>query len=83
MKTRLIDMGRSKGIRLPKKLIKEAQLTEEVEVSLQGDSLVIRSKKKNPREGWAESLANLAQHENISFLGDNHGNSWDEEEWEW
>lgn len=42
MKTRLIQIGNSRGVRLPKPLIEEAGLTNEVELEVRDHSLVIR-----------------------------------------
>jgi antitoxin MazE len=85
MKTRIIRIGNSRGIRIPKPLLDEAGLEGEVEISLKNKSLVIRPAKKKPREGWAESAVEMAKHgdEHVWEEGDVLTNSWDEEEWEW
>lgn len=54
MKTRLIRIGNSQGIRIPKTLIEALGLRDEVEITVEGDSLIIRSGSK-PRECWAET----------------------------
>lgn len=84
MKTRLIRIGNSRGIRIPKPLLDEAGLEDEVEIKLKNKSLVIRRAKK-PREGWAESAAEMAKHgdEHVWKEGELLTNSWDEEEWQW
>ncbi len=51
MKSRLIRIGNSRGVRLPKPLIEEAGLGEEVEVQVRGNAVVITS-RSGTREGW-------------------------------
>jgi antitoxin component of MazEF toxin-antitoxin module len=50
MKTNLIRMGNSRGIRIPKPLIEECQLGETVELRIEDNRLVI-SAKSSPRAG--------------------------------
>ena len=46
MRARLIRIGNSRGVRLPKPLIEEAGLTEDVELRVSDGSIVISSRKK-------------------------------------
>jgi antitoxin MazE len=59
MKTRIIRIGNSRGIRIPKPLLQQAGLSGEVEMRAQNGSLVIRAAKK-PRAGWAAAFAEMA-----------------------
>jgi len=54
MHSSLIRIGNSRGIRLPKTLIEDAGLTDELDIEVVGDAVVIRSVHK-PREGWAKA----------------------------
>lgn len=84
MKTRLISVGNSQGIRIPKPLLKETGLFGEVDIHAEGTSLVIRPAKK-PREGWDAAYAAFAKEyrdtefDEIPFSL----SQWDDEEWEW
>ena len=49
MKTPLLQIGNSRGIRLPKTVLAEAQLQDEVELQAEPGRIVIRSAKR-PRE---------------------------------
>ena len=42
MKTRIVRIGNSQGIRIPKPLLEQTGLRGEVEISAQDDSLIIR-----------------------------------------
>lgn len=84
MKTRLIKIGNSRGIRLPKTVIEQAGIDDEVELKVVKGRLVIRA-AKNPRAGWAES-ARLMHERGDDALIDGPLPSltkFDEEEWEW
>ncbi len=45
MKARLVRIGNSRGVRLPKPLIEEAGLSDEVELQVRDGSVVIRPVK--------------------------------------
>jgi antitoxin MazE len=84
MKTRIVRIGNSQGIRIPKALIEEAGLSGEVEISVKGASLVIRSVVK-PRAGWASAFESMARHGDDASIDQESltSNLWDESEWEW
>jgi antitoxin MazE len=83
MKTRIIQIGNSQGIRIPKPFLEQTGLGEEVELEVRADELVIRSAKKM-RSGWDASFAKMAALEDDSLLdADIIEGRWDEEEWTW
>ena len=55
MRTRIIRIGHSQGIRIPKKLLEQSGLGLEVELEVQDRQIIIRA-ARHPREGWAESI---------------------------
>ena len=57
METKIIAIGNSKGVRLPKAALEECKLGEgdSVRLYVRGRAIVI-APRKNPREGWAESF---------------------------
>lgn len=84
MKTRIVRIGNSQGLRLPKLLLEQAGLRDEVEISAENDALVIRPARK-PRAGWAASFREMAQRGDDALLDETVPSlsSWDEDEWEW
>jgi len=52
MQANLINIGNSKGVRLPKAVIEQAGLTEKLDIEVSGDAVIIRS-SRNAREKWA------------------------------
>ncbi|MEX2119409.1 MAG: AbrB/MazE/SpoVT family DNA-binding domain-containing protein [Pirellulales bacterium] len=83
MKTRIVRIGNSQGIRIPKPLIEQTGLSGEVEINVQDDSLVI-SKAKKPRAGWAAAFQEMAKQGDDALLDDESPlSNWDEDEWQW
>lgn len=84
VQTRIVKIGNSQGIRIPKWLLEQSGLGENVILEVQGNQIIIR-KAKHPREGWAEQAKLMTERgddtlEEWEVLG---LDSWDEEEWEW
>jgi antitoxin MazE len=84
MKTQIIQIGNSKGIRLPKSVIKQCDLKDEVEINIKGKKIVISSSNK-PREGWEAEFEKLTEagKYNDEIIFDNIENDSDDKEWTW
>jgi antitoxin MazE len=82
MRARLIRIGNSRGVRIPRPLIEEARLGDEVELLIRGESIVIQ-RAKPPREGWSDAAAALATRQEQPLLDPPTPTRFDEEEWEW
>ena len=84
MKTRIVAIGNSRGIRIPKPLLGQTGLSGEVEISAEDGTLVIRPAKR-PRAGWATAFQEMARRGDDALLDDVAPSlsAWDEGEWEW
>ncbi len=82
MKTRIVRIGNSRGIRLPKVLLEEAQLTDEVELQAEPGRIVIR-RAGRPRAGWAVAAHRMRECGENQLLDSPTPTRFDEEEWEW
>ena len=84
MKTRIVRIGNSQGVRIPKPLLEQTGLRGEVEIVVDNGSLVIRPAHK-PREGWDEAFREMARRGDDALLDDVPPSlsSWDQDEWEW
>lgn len=81
MKAKLVRIGNSRGIRLPKPLIEEAGLGDDVELRVRDGAIVI-AKAAKPRAGWAEA-AKLMR-ERGEDRPDTFGPTrFDREDWQW
>lgn len=82
MKARIVRIGNSRGVRLPKPLIAEAGLSEEVEIRARKGAIVI-SRASRPRAGWAEAARRVLGRNEDRLLDAPTGTRFDEEEWKW
>lgn len=53
MLLKIVKIGNSQGIRIPKAIMEQCELTDEVEAIVEGKTIILSAKKK-VREGWAE-----------------------------
>ncbi len=84
MKARIVKIGNSEGIRIPKPLLEQTGLCGEVELIAQENSLIVRPARQ-PREGWTAAFQEMARRGDDSLV-DNPLPSlskWDEDDWEW
>ena len=84
VRTRIVKIGNSQGIRIPKVLLEQSGLGEHVELEVQAGQIIVRV-GKHPRQGWDEQFRLMAEQGDDQLLdGDGASLSqWDEEEWEW
>ena len=82
LKARLVQIGNSRGIRLPKAVIAEAQLGDEVELKAEPGCMVIRS-ARHPRTGWAEAAKKMNELGGDRLIAPITSTKFDKEEWEW
>ena len=82
MKTRIVRIGNSRGVRLPKTLLEEAQLADEVELQADPGRIVIRAARP-PRAGWEEAARTMRERGEDKLLDPPTPTRFDQEEWEW
>ena len=84
MKARIVRIGNSKGIRIPKPLLEQSGIEDEVELEIEHGRIIIRA-VSHPRRGWEEAARKMAARgEDVLIDGAFLPHSdWDEEEWEW
>ena len=83
LRTRVVKIGNSQGIRIPKPIVDQFNLGEEIELLSQDGLLVIRPAHQ-PRANWDVQFVAMAAH------GDDRpldkavpASDWDDEDWEW
>jgi antitoxin MazE len=82
MRARIVRVGNSRGVRLPKPLLDEAGLPEEVDIRAEPGRIVIEAVAR-PRAGWAEAAKRLAADKSGEALDPPTPTRFDDEEWEW
>jgi antitoxin MazE len=84
MRTRIIKIGNSRGIRIPKALLEESGLSGEVDISVREGALVI-TRVNTARQGWDEAFRQMATHGDDALLDGDLPitGSFEEESWRW
>ena len=84
MKTRIVKIGNSQGVRIPKLFLERSNLAEEVELEAQDNQIVIRSLRR-PRQDWEEAFLAMSESGDDSLLDESllAQTQWDEAEWQW
>jgi len=78
MELKLIQIGNSKGVRLPKAVLDELGNFSVADLQVKDGSLVI-TPKHNPRQGWKEKFEGFGQGQDEKELLMDFGNDGDEE----
>ncbi len=82
MKTQIIQIGNSQGIRIPKVLLEESRITGEVELELHSEGILIRKTLK-PRAGWDDAFKLMAENEDDELVDQSNVTAFDKKEWQW
>jgi antitoxin MazE len=60
MLTTIRRLGNSQGVLIPKPFLQQVGLVDQAEMSVEGETLVLRKPQAHPRSGWAEASRKLA-----------------------
>ena len=85
VRSKVVKIGNSRGIRIPRTFLEQADLTDEVEMTVEGNKLVIQSAHHH-RQGWEAKFVEMAKNGDDFLLDKNvptAQNAWDENEWTW
>ena len=83
MKSELVRIGNSRGIRIPKPLIEQCGLGDEVDLRVENECLIISPEHK-PRKGWEEKFRAAGSAADDESLLETVGmNEFDGKEWRW
>ena len=83
MKIKLINIGNSKGLRLPKTIIQQYNITDDLQLELKEDGILLKPFTK-PRTGWSEQFEKVVkpiEKQEKNWM-EAH-NRFDKEEWTW
>ncbi len=82
VRSKIVKIGNSRGIRIPRTLLEQAQLTDDVDLTVEGDKLVIHS-ARHPRQGWEAKFASMANHGDDRLIEQFPATQWEADEWTW
>ena len=77
-----MKIGNSRGVRIPKSLLEQAGLDEDVELHVVRSGIMIRS-ATSPREGWAEAAELMRSRGEDALLDEPLPTDFDDTEWVW
>jgi antitoxin MazE len=82
IRSKIVKIGNSRGIRIPRTLLEQSGLSTEVEMTVEGNNLIIHT-VHNPRQGWTQQFKSMAEHDDDRLQDVPSPNKWDQDEWEW
>ena len=84
MKARIVKIGNSQGIRIPKPLLEQTGIMDDVELDVDKNQIIIRP-VSNPRDGWDDAFKAMADRGDDAIIdeAENISHSWDNDEWQW
>lgn len=82
MKAHIVRIGNSRGVRLPKTLLQEAQLEGEVELQAEPGRILI-SKPSQPRAGWADAARRMREQDEDRLIDQSIPTRFDTDDWKW
>jgi antitoxin MazE len=81
IKSKIVRVGNSQGIRIPKTMLEQSGILENVEIEVRDNQIVITAATK-ARIGWGDAFAQMViEGDEMEPL--TASNAWDETEWEW
>jgi len=81
MRASIVMIGNSKGLRIPKALLKQCNIKDEVELEVKDNKLIIKPVNQ-VRRGWGKAFKEMARNGDDKLLEMPKSN-WDDEDWEW
>ncbi|HKL83445.1 MAG TPA: AbrB/MazE/SpoVT family DNA-binding domain-containing protein [Desulfobacter sp.] len=83
MRAHIIKIGNSQGLRIPKPILDQTGIMDDVEIEVEKDQIIIRP-VKDVRDGWDAAFKAMGENnDDEPIIDDNISHSWDEEEWQW
>jgi len=78
----VVAIGNSKGIRLPKAILEQLQINDQVELEVENKQIVLKPVTKQPRAGWEEAFKEMSKNQEDELLIPEAVKS-KEFDWEW
>ena len=82
VRAKVVPIGNSRGIRIPKVWLEQLGVADEVQMAIQDERLVI-TRPRHPRETWAAAFRAMAAAGDDTLLEGTVPTRWEGEEWKW
>lgn len=79
----MVKIGNSRGIRIPKMLIEQLGLQDQIEMEVSPGQIIVRPVSNPARQGWEEQFREVPEQGDDALLEEETATAWDNEEWEW
>jgi len=84
MKAKIVRIGNSQGVRIPKVMLNDSRLEEDVELEICDEGILIRP-AKNPRQNWEAAFREMADDDADELLIEDQDvpTGFEKESWRW
>lgn len=84
MKVAIVHIGNSRGIRLPKAVLEQCNLTDEADLDVRDGQVILRAARRT-RSGWEAAFAAMRKASDDRLLDADAAavSAWDLDEWRW
>jgi len=70
MKASVVPIGNSRGIRIPKTVLEECKIDDEVLIQVEDETILIRPVKHKPRKNWEKAFRKMHEQNEDSLILD-------------
>lgn len=78
----VVPIGNSKGIRIPKAILEQCNIRDQIELEVEDGRIILEPVHDNPRQGWEEAFQEMASNKDDSLLIPD-GIDAEMDDWEW
>lgn len=82
MRSQIIQIGNSQGIRIPKIMLEDSGITGHVDLELHPDGILIRNAQR-PRSTWEAAFKQVAENDDESGSVEHPSGNFDKRSWQW
>ena len=81
MRSQIIQIGNSQGIRLPKIILEQSGISGEIEIDVRADGILIRNAAV-PRSGWEAAFRSMAENDDEDSVEATE-TEFERKDWQW
>ena len=78
----VVQIGNSKGIRIPKAILEQCNIRDQIELEVKAGKIILAPVSEAPRKGWDEAFSKMAENNDDSLLIPDSVEI-DMDNWEW
>ena len=82
MLVKVVPIGNSKGIRIPKAILEQCNIRDQIELEVEGGRIILEPVRDAPRKTWDDAFREMASSDDDKLLISDDLEI-DVEDWEW